>query len=113
MRKIIFLFAFCFLFLNSYSQKMKCSVITEVGKIRIELFPENAPATVANFLKYVDSGLYDGKTFYRVCTPENEKEREIKIEVIQGGDVPESRQFEPVKMETTKQAGLRQTNGTL
>ncbi|MBL7967663.1 MAG: peptidylprolyl isomerase [Prolixibacteraceae bacterium] len=113
MSKIIFLFAFCFLFLNSYSQEMKCSVITEVGKIRIELFPENAPATVANFLKYVDSGLYDGTTFYRVCTPENEKERGIKIEVIQGGDVPESSQFEPVRMETTKQTGLLHTNGTL
>ncbi|MGB5147461.1 MAG: peptidylprolyl isomerase [Porticoccaceae bacterium] len=39
---------------------------TSVGDIRIELDAERAPATVANFLQYVDSGFYDGLQFHRV-----------------------------------------------
>jgi len=102
------------LFLSSFSQKeITCLIETSVGKIRIELYPEKAPVTVANFLKYVDAKLYDGTTFYRVCTPENEKDRSIQIEVIQGGDVPEDKQFEPIPMETTKETGIHHLNGTL
>ena len=36
------------------------------GEYTIELYPEFAPATVANFLKLVNSGLYKGHTFHRV-----------------------------------------------
>jgi peptidyl-prolyl cis-trans isomerase A (cyclophilin A) len=98
----------------SFSQKGNfCIIQTSLGDIQVELYPEKAPVTVANFLKYVDQKLYDGTTFFRVCTPENEKERTIKIEVIQGGDVEESRQFEPIPIETTKQTGLRHKNGTI
>jgi peptidyl-prolyl cis-trans isomerase A (cyclophilin A) len=79
----------------------------------VELYPEKAPITVANFLKYVDQKLYDGTNFFRVCTQENEKERTIKIEVIQGGDVPEVKQFEPIPIETTSQTGLRHGDGVL
>lgn len=44
-------------------------------KIKIELYPEIAPETVANFEKLVKSGFYDGLTFHRV----------IKGFMIQGG----------------------------
>jgi peptidyl-prolyl cis-trans isomerase A (cyclophilin A) len=102
------------LFLSSFSQKeIACHIETSIGKIRIELYPEKAPVTVANFLKYVDAKLYDGTTFYRVCTPENERERTVKIQVIQGGEVPESKQFEPIPMETTLQTGIHHLNGTI
>lgn len=113
--KATFLFIFLFvLFLNSFAQKaIPCMIVTSEGNIRIELFPDKAPGTVANFLKYVDNRLYDGTTFFRVCTPENEKERKIWIEVIQGGDVPENKQFEPITIETTRQTGIRHRNGTL
>ncbi len=90
-----------------------CKIETSMGNIQVELYPEKAPKTVANFLKYVDHSLYDGTTFYRVCTAENEKERTIKIQVIQGGDVQEGKQFDPVVMETTKQTGIRHLNGTI
>jgi len=114
MKAIILFACFNLLFLNSYSQKkVSCSMQTSLGTINIELYPEKAPVTVANFLKYVDSQLYDGTYFYRVCTPENEKDRTVKIEVIQGGDVPEARQFEPIPIETTKQTGITHQNGTL
>lgn len=36
------------------------------GKIELELYPEVAPITVANFEKLVKSGFYDGLTFHRV-----------------------------------------------
>jgi cyclophilin family peptidyl-prolyl cis-trans isomerase len=39
---------------------------TNRGVIEIELDPAKAPVTVANFLKYVDSGFYDGLIFHRV-----------------------------------------------
>ena len=46
------------------------------GKIELELSPEAAPKTVANFLKLVSEGFYDGLIFHRV----------ISGFMIQGGD---------------------------
>ncbi len=37
-----------------------------MGDIVIELFPDKAPKTVANFLQYVKSGFYAGTVFHRV-----------------------------------------------
>ncbi len=45
-------------------------------KITIELYPEYAPQTVANFVELVKSGFYDGLTFHRI----------VKDFVAQGGD---------------------------
>jgi peptidyl-prolyl cis-trans isomerase A (cyclophilin A) len=39
---------------------------TSMGTIVIELDPRRAPVTTANFLRYVDSGYYDGLIFHRV-----------------------------------------------
>ena len=39
---------------------------TSAGLIGLELDPDKAPATVANFLKYVRSGFYDNTVFHRV-----------------------------------------------
>jgi peptidyl-prolyl cis-trans isomerase A (cyclophilin A)/peptidyl-prolyl cis-trans isomerase B (cyclophilin B) len=39
---------------------------TSVGAMRIELYPDKAPKTVANFLQYVKDGFYDGLLFHRV-----------------------------------------------
>jgi peptidyl-prolyl cis-trans isomerase B (cyclophilin B) len=39
---------------------------TSMGDIVLELNPEKAPATVANFLQYVKDGFYDGTVFHRV-----------------------------------------------
>lgn len=48
---------------------------TAMGDIVIELYPEQAPATVANFLEYAKRGHYDRTLFHRV----------VKGYVIQGG----------------------------
>jgi cyclophilin family peptidyl-prolyl cis-trans isomerase len=39
---------------------------TSQGDFVIELFPDKAPKTVANFLQYVKDGFYDGTVFHRV-----------------------------------------------
>ena len=44
----------------------KVAFKTNMGEIVIELYPEAAPKTVENFLKYVKSGHYKGTIFHRV-----------------------------------------------
>lgn len=39
---------------------------TNLGEVLLELYADKAPATVANFLEYVDAGHYDGTLFHRV-----------------------------------------------
>jgi len=41
-------------------------ITTNEGTFFIELFPEDAPNTVNNFLKLVESGYYDGVVFHRI-----------------------------------------------
>ena len=77
------------------------------------MYPEKAPITVANFLKYVDEGLYTNSSFFRVTTPENEVNREIKIEVIQGGNVEDGKEFPPIEIETTDKTGIKHINGAI
>ncbi|MBQ2676481.1 MAG: peptidylprolyl isomerase [Clostridia bacterium] len=50
--------------------------IKDMGKIRIRLFPDEAPITVASFKSLIKSGYYDGIIFHRV----------INNFMIQGGD---------------------------
>ncbi|CZF81655.1 MULTISPECIES: peptidylprolyl isomerase [Grimontia] len=42
------------------------SVETSVGNFKLELYPEKAPKSVENFLKYVEDGSYVGTQFHRV-----------------------------------------------
>lgn len=52
------------------------TIETKKGNIIIELYPEAAPATVANFARLIGDGFYDGVTFHRY----------VPDFVIQGGD---------------------------
>lgn len=84
---------------------------TEAGDITIELYPDRAPVTVANFLRYVDGKHYDGATFYRTVTYENDNGNP-KIEVIQGGIRGEA-PFDPIAHEDTEQTGIRHSDGVI
>lgn len=90
---------------------------TERGTITLELYPDRAPITVANFLRYVDAGKLDGAAFYRTVRLDNQKPTEVPIQVIQGGvhggdaDPPEG--FPPIPHEPTSQTGLRHEAGTV
>ena len=74
---------------------MKVKLTTSMGPIVIELDQAKAPVTVENFLKYVDSGHYDGTIFHRV----------IDGFMIQGGgfgkDMRQKPTQAPIKNEST------------
>ncbi len=109
--KFIFILALSFAFLSS-NNVVHCKIETTKGTILLELYPEKAPITVTNFLKYVDEGLYTNGSFFRVTTQENEATRDIKIEVIQGGK-GEGQDFDPIEIETTEKTGILHENGTI
>jgi cyclophilin family peptidyl-prolyl cis-trans isomerase len=46
--------------------KPRVQVVTSMGNFVIELDPDRAPLTVANFLEYVRAGFYSGTVFHRV-----------------------------------------------
>ncbi len=78
---------------------------TTLGDLRIELYPEDAPETVENFLRYVEDGHYDGTIFHRV----------VRGFVIQGGgftaEMVEKETRDPIRNEA--QNGLQNRRGAL
>ena len=91
------------------------SIETELGPIQLELYPDGAPITVSNFLRYVDENRYDDFHFYRVVHMENQPDNDVKIEVIQGGLGFDKHPMElpAIIHETTNKTGIRHLNGTL
>ena len=53
---------------NSVDVSSKIVIETNMGEIKVELHPETAPITVANFLDYVDQKYFDGTIFHRVMS---------------------------------------------
>jgi len=78
---------------------------TNHGEIRIELYADKAPVTVANFIQYARSGFYNGTIFHRV----------ISHFMIQGGgltpDMKEKDTVDPIVNESNN--GLSNTRGTI
>jgi cyclophilin family peptidyl-prolyl cis-trans isomerase len=99
----------CCLMLGAASTRAQAApqvlIKTSAGDIRLELYPEQAPLTVANFLGYVDSGFYAGTIFHRV----------ISNFMIQGGgftpEMQEKPVGEPVKNESRNH--LHNERGTI
>lgn len=60
---------------------------TGMGDITLELYPDKAPATVANFVEYVKAGFYDGTIFHRV----------INGFMIQGGGLTADMRDKPTR----------------
>ena len=91
------------------------SMETELGPIQLELYPDRAPITVSNFLRYVDENRYEDFHFYRVVHMENQPDNDVKIEVIQGGLGFDKHPMElpTIVHETTDKTGIRHLNGTL
>ena len=78
---------------------------TNVGTIRLELYPAKAPKTVANFLQYVKDGHYNGTVFHRV----------IDGFMIQGGGFDKSYRQKPTRDPVANEAknGLKNDLGTI
>ena len=90
-------------------------VETAVGEIELEIDVARAPNTAANFLKYVDAGLYDGGRFHRTVRADNQPKDTIKIAVIQGAADTERRSsFLPaIALERTNTTRVPHKDGTL
>lgn len=88
---------------------------TSEGDIKVQLEARKAPVTVANFLKYVDDGLFAEGAFFRVVRLDNQGSNPVKIQVIQGGmtDDKTKRSYPPIELETTKKTGIKHKNGTI
>ncbi len=90
---------------------------TTLGIIEAELYADKAPASVTNFLKYVDAGRYTNGQFHRTVTlhPDNQPNNTVKIEVIQGGVNPEfaEKDWPAIALERTSATGLKHLDGTL
>ncbi len=85
---------------------------TSLGPIDVEVFPHRAPLSACDFLSYVDAGLYESATFYRVVRADNDR-GSPKIEVIQSGLTDESKSRAPIAHESTQQTGLQHVDGAL
>jgi len=78
---------------------------TSVGDVKIELYKDKAPQTVANFLAYVNDKFYDGTVFHRV----------IPNFMIQGGGFTPDMKQKPTKAAIKNEAGngVKNQFGTL
>jgi len=78
---------------------------TTHGDFTVELFEEDAPQTVANFLRYVDDGFFDGTIFHRI----------VPGFVIQGGGLTAEYRQKPTRAPVRNEAGngVRNQRGTL
>ncbi len=92
-------------------------ITTQYGDIEIELYPKQAPVTVAAFLSYIDSGYYEKSSFYRVLVDEDQPPFAPKSEIIQGGIWKTNnhllQKIPGIQHETTAQTKLSHTNGTV
>lgn len=50
------------------TSKSRVTIHTNHGDMTLELYPEESPLTVANFLQYANDGFYDGTVFHRVIS---------------------------------------------
>ncbi len=83
----------------------KVLIETSKGNITLELFPGNAPKSVANFLQLAQSGFYDGTIFHRV----------IPGFMIQGGGMSPDMSEKPRGKQVENEAdnGVKNLRGTL
>lgn len=108
--------AFCSLLIPVWAAENPHVLIqTELGEIKVEIYLEDAPITAANFFKYVDHNLFEGASFYRVVTMDNQPNNDIKIEVIQGGlrFAEGDQTFAPIEHETTAKTGILHEDGVI
>lgn len=83
---------------------------TTAGRIVVELYPDKAPITVANFLHYVTSRHYDGAKIFRAARAPGAP----TFGLIQGGGFMDAaRLFRPIVLEPTSKTGLHHGDGAI
>ena len=116
------LFAVCFFEAITACQSPKyknphLKIETQFGDIEVELYPDQAPKSVAAILSYVDAGYYKRSSFYRVLNEDNQPMGSASVALIQGG-IYKKTELDTVKIatiphESTGVTKLLHTNGTL
>ena len=102
-------FALAFAATTALAANPQVEIDTSAGVIKVELFADAAPKTVANFLQYVNDKFYDGTQFHRV----------ISGFMIQGGGFTAefsqkpTRPPVPIEAEGSSKAGNMNVPGTL
>jgi hypothetical protein len=94
------------------------TIDTALGRIVLALDAAHAPITTANFLKYVDAGLFNGGRFHRATRPDNytpSPPDRPAMQLIQGGINPSraAEGFPAIPLERTSVTGLRHVVGTV
>lgn len=81
------------------------TIHTSAGDIRLELYPEQAPVTVENFLRYANDGFYEDTIFHRI----------ISHFMIQGGGMTADMKPKPTREPIVNEAdnGLKNLRGTI
>ena len=93
---------------------VRVDLVTERGVITLELATDKAPLTVCNFLSYVTDGHYEGGSFFRTVVAAT-NDNPNPISVIQAATTRGSDDdlYPPVRLERTRDTGLRHMAGTI
>jgi peptidyl-prolyl cis-trans isomerase A (cyclophilin A) len=90
-------------------QEVRVVLETALGRVVLALDPVHAPATTANFLRYVDQKRLDGTSFYRALQLGGPQ-----LGLIQGGVGKDAKRLlPPVRHEPTTMTGLSHGNGAV
>ena len=90
-------------------------ITTELGDIEVDVDTARAPGRAATFLRYVDTGHYDGGQFHRTVTMQNQPDNDVKIEVIQASVNADHADdgFGQIPLERTTVTGLAHLGGAI
>ncbi|MDQ8754781.1 peptidylprolyl isomerase [Sphingosinicella sp. LHD-64] len=86
---------------------VRVALVTDRGRIVVEVDTARAPVTAGNFLRYVDARRLDGTEFYRAM------KTAPAAGLVQGGVRDPRQLFPPIAHEPTSQTGLSHTDGAL
>jgi peptidyl-prolyl cis-trans isomerase A (cyclophilin A) len=106
MKKLLALLAALAVFMApAWAANPQVAMKTSAGTIRLELYADQSPKTVDNFLRYVKDGFYDGTIFHRV----------IDGFMIQGGGFDRDMREKPTRAPIVNEArnGLKNQAGTI
>jgi len=102
MHRIAALIAFLLLSMPpAWAQNPRIEFKTSAGGFVIEIYPDKAPKTAANFLQYVKAGFYNGTVFHRV----------IDGFMIQGGGFDRDMRQKATRAPIENEAGIAMRGG--
>ena len=113
--RFVLLFVPLIFFVSCAKWEPRVLILTEIGTIELELYREKAPATANNFIRYVKEGRFQGATFYRTVTMDNQPDSPVKIQVVQGGLYEDDHpaMLSPISHERTDQTGILHKDGVV